>query len=58
MQSTVTDLLVVMTVGLFISGAVLRHIPNKSFNKRGLWLIWSAVVLGAVVLVIRSQTGE
>jgi len=58
MQSTITDLLVVMTVGLFLGGVVLNHIPSKAVNKRGKWLIWTAVLIGAVVLLIRAQTGE
>jgi hypothetical protein len=58
MYSTFTDLLVVMTVGLFVSGAVLSHLPNRAVAKRGKWLMASAFVIGAVVLVIRSQGWE
>jgi uncharacterized membrane protein YeaQ/YmgE (transglycosylase-associated protein family) len=53
--STVTDLLVVMCVGLFLGGAVLSHI---GCSKRGKQLMIAPFVVGAIVLVIRSQTGD
>jgi hypothetical protein len=58
MYSTVTDLLVVMTVGLFVSGALLAHAPSREINRRGKWLMGTAFLIGAIVLVIRSQFGE
>ena len=53
--STVTDLLVVMCVGLFIGGVVLSHIGS---SKRGKQLMFASFAVGAIVLVIRSQTGD